>query len=152
MLLIKHLCSAAVGNNADLQSFQVAVKFIVCRILKAWCIVENIAHVFICPLILGLEDQKGTGRIGFWPFNGTVVPAHRAFISEATYRSKVGDANAKGAIFFFNDPETTGITHIQNSDATTKNDAWYSLDGRQLTGKPTQKGVYIHKGRKEVVR
>ena len=103
-------------------------------------------------LILGLENQKGTGRIGFWPFNGTVVPAHRAFISEATYRSKVGDANAKGAIFFFNDPETTGITHIQNSDATTKNDAWYSLDGRQLTGKPTQKGVYIHKGRKEVVR
>ena len=103
-------------------------------------------------LILGLENQKGTGRIGFWPFNGTVVPAHRAFISEATYRSKVGDANAKGAIFFFNDPETTGITHIQNSDATTKNDAWYSLDGRQLTGKPTQKGVYIHKERKEVVR
>ena len=103
-------------------------------------------------LILGLENQKGSGRIGFWPFNGTVVPAHRAFISEATYRSKVGDANAKGAIFFFNDPETTGITHIQNSDATTKNDAWYSLDGRQLTGKPTQKGVYIHKGRKEVVR
>ena len=103
-------------------------------------------------LILGLENQKGSGRIGFWPFNGTVVPAHRAFISEATYRSTVGDANAKGAIFFFNDPETTGITHIQNSDATTKNDAWYSLDGRQLTGKPTQKGVYIHKGRKEVVR
>lgn len=104
-------------------------------------------------LILGLENQKGTGRIGFWPFNGTVVPAHRAFISEATYRRVTGDANAKGATFFFNDPETTGITHIQNGDAATKtDDAWYSLDGRRLTGKPTQKGVYIHKGKKEVVR
>ncbi len=54
--------------------------------------------------------------------------------------------------------ETTGI-----SDATRLNDnvklindneagAWYSLDGRKLQGKPTTKGMYIHNGRKEVVK
>jgi hypothetical protein len=29
---------------------------------------------------------------------------------------------------------------------------WYSLDGRKLEGKPTVKGIYIHNGRKEVVK
>lgn len=103
-------------------------------------------------LTLGRESQLGTGMIGFWPFNGTVVPAHRAFISEATYRRVTGDANAKGATFFFSDEGTTGITHINSTDAGTTDDAWYSLDGRRLTHKPAQKGLYIHKGRKEVIR
>lgn len=28
---------------------------------------------------------------------------------------------------------------------------WYTIDGRKLAGKPTQKGVYINKGKKQVV-
>jgi hypothetical protein len=28
---------------------------------------------------------------------------------------------------------------------------WYSLDGRKLSGKPTQKGLYIHGGKKVVI-
>ena len=34
--------------------------------------------------------------------------------------------------------------------ATAK--GWYSLDGRKLPGKPTQRGIYIHNGRKEVLK
>ena len=30
--------------------------------------------------------------------------------------------------------------------------AWYTLDGRKLIGKPTQKGVYIVNGRKVVIK
>ena len=104
-------------------------------------------------LILGIESKKGTGMIGFWPFNGTTIPAHRCFISEATYRRVTGDSgSAKGVTFFFNDPETTGIKVIDNGQAKTGNDAWYTIDGKRLTVKPTQKGIYIHKGRKEVIR
>ena len=29
---------------------------------------------------------------------------------------------------------------------TDTDDAWYSLDGRKLPGKPTKKGIYIHNG------
>ena len=29
---------------------------------------------------------------------------------------------------------------------------WYSLDGRKLNNKPTKKGLYIHNGRKEVIK
>ena len=30
--------------------------------------------------------------------------------------------------------------------------AWYSLDGRQLNGQPTKKGLYIYKGKKVVIK
>jgi hypothetical protein len=30
--------------------------------------------------------------------------------------------------------------------------AWYTLDGRKLNGAPNQKGIYIHNGKKMVVR
>ena len=103
-------------------------------------------------LILGFESEIGTGVVGFWPYTGRYVPAHRCFIRETTYKNAAGSNSAKGGIFFFNDPETTGITHVNNNNVSTDDDAWYSLDGRRLSGKPAQKGVYIHKGRKEVIR
>ena len=103
-------------------------------------------------LTLGFESEIGTGVVGFWPYTERYVPAHRCFIRETTYKNATGSNSAKGGIFFFNDPETTGITHVNNNNVSTDDDAWYSLDGRRLSGKPAQKGVYIHKGRKEVIR
>ena len=103
-------------------------------------------------LSLGFESGKRTGVIGFWPFTGTKAAPHRCFIRETTYKNATGSNSAKGATFFFNDPETTGITHVNNNNVSTDDDAWYSLDGRRLSGKPSWKGVYIHKGRKEVIR
>ena len=46
---------------------------------------------------------------------------------------------------------TTGITSMEDVRGKMS-DAWYSLDGRKLQGKPTTKGMYIHNGRKEVVK
>jgi hypothetical protein len=34
----------------------------------------------------------------------------------------------------------------------SSSDAWYSLDGRKLDGKPTTKGLYIHEGNKVVIK
>jgi hypothetical protein len=31
-------------------------------------------------------------------------------------------------------------------------DVWYTLDGRRLMGQPTQRGIYINKGKKFIVR
>jgi hypothetical protein len=31
-------------------------------------------------------------------------------------------------------------------------DAWYTLDGRKLSGKPTQKGIYVNSGKKVLVK
>jgi len=42
-----------------------------------------------------------------------------------------------------------------NANPSTLNDqtsAWYTLDGRRLSGKPTQKGVYINNGNKVMMK
>lgn len=45
-------------------------------------------------------------------------------------------------------------TNIEATRATMKetDNVWYTLDGRRLTGVPCQKGLYIHQGKKFIVR
>ena len=52
--------------------------------------------------------------------------------------------------FFDGEDSADGIGTIDNGQLTTDN--WFDLDGRRLAGKPTQKGIYIHNGRKEAIR
>ena len=61
-------------------------------------------------------------------------------------------AMTRSIIYFGN--ETTGISEkgIVNSEKFAPTTGWYSLDGRKLSGEPTQKGVYIHNGRKVIVK
>ena len=51
-------------------------------------------------------------------------------------------------------PAPTGISELDmaTTESSAANDAWYTLDGRQLRSRPTKKGLYIHRGRKVVVR
>ena len=47
----------------------------------------------------------------------------------------------------------TGIDMAPRTNAVTNNEnSWYTLDGRQLNGKPTAKGIYIHNNVKAVVK
>ena len=47
-----------------------------------------------------------------------------------------------------------GNTGIENIEYTIKpqSDAWYTLDGRRLSSKPTKKGIYLQGGKKIVVK
>lgn len=48
---------------------------------------------------------------------------------------------------------TTGIQHpMDGSIAKTKDDVWYTIDGRRLSGKPNVKGFYIVGGKKIVIK
>ena len=46
------------------------------------------------------------------------------------------------------DGETTGI--VDNKRETITNNHWYDMQGRKLDGQPTQKGIYIYKGKKVI--
>ncbi|MBQ8064875.1 MAG: glycosyl hydrolase 53 family protein [Prevotella sp.] len=46
--------------------------------------------------------------------------------------------------------DDTGVDDIRVN--RQDNDSWYTLDGRQLTKQPATKGLYIHSGRKVVVK
>ena len=102
-------------------------------------------------LVLGREQVIGTGQVGFWYYTGGTLKAHRCYLPT----SILSTANtAKGAIFNFNDENasTTNITTLHDQHPTHYTQQWYTLSGVRLNGKPIQKGVYIHNGRKEVIR
>ena len=47
----------------------------------------------------------------------------------------------------------TGISRIvRDENREVQNAVWFSLDGRRLMGKPTQKGIYITNGKKVIIR
>ena len=45
-----------------------------------------------------------------------------------------------------------GTLDTRTGEATFDGDAWYTLDGRRLSGKPAAKGLYIKNGKKTVIK
>lgn len=80
----------------------------------------------------------------FWHATGKVnIKPFRAYLeSTQAVSSAIG--------LMVDDGETTGMLNVNVND--NANSSWYTLDGRLLNGRPTAKGIYIHNGRKEVVR
>lgn len=64
-----------------------------------------------------------------------------------------GDAvNAASFNLDFGNGETTGINSLTSEPSSNGEGTIYSLDGRRLSGKPAQKGVYIVNGKKMVIK
>ncbi len=80
----------------------------------------------------------------FWHATGKVnIKPFRAYLeSTKAVSSAIG--------LMVDDGETTGMLNVNVNANANRN--WYTLDGRLLNGRPTAKGIYIHNGRKEVVR
>ena len=71
----------------------------------------------------------------------------------------IGDANGVRAFSLnFGDEETTSIVEMRNEEGEMRNgndemkNAWYTLDGCRLNGKPTRPGMYIHNGIKVAIK
>ena len=62
-----------------------------------------------------------------------------------------GAALARSLTMVFDD-EATGIKTTDFTDYSDSEDAWYTLDGRRLQGKPTKSGVYVNNGKKIVIK
>ena len=85
----------------------------------------------------------------FRPISSTYnLKANRAYLQIPTSMvSSSAGANSVGIEF------EEGVTGIDNSLSDMDTDAhWFTLDGRKLNGKPTQKGIYVVNGRKVVVK
>ena len=66
--------------------------------------------------------------------------------------STAGAKSISNIVLNFGDGVATGVTNTNFTDDTDKADVWYSLDGRHLSSKPTQKGIFIYKGNKIVIK
>ena len=76
----------------------------------------------------------------------------RAYFSVPYIKNNAG-AKARAFALSFDGEETTGISLTPGpSPKGEGSDYWYTIDGRKLSGKPSQRGMYINKGKKIVVK
>lgn len=110
----------------------------------------------------------GTANTLYYPVSGAYIGALRAFFQlkgiEAGDLPDPNDPNlARRFVLNFGEGDhTTGIIEVEEDYKTPahgsgianslERDAWYSVDGRQLVGKPTAKGIYINNGKKVVIK
>ena len=97
-------------------------------------------------LLMGSENTL------YYPTAGAGIGAQRAYF-------KIGSDGALLARRLtafnidFGDDETTGIISVHDSGFMVNgSDAWFTLDGRRLSAKPSVKGVYVNNGRKVVIK
>ncbi len=101
-------------------------------------------------LFLGMNNTL------YWPKEGAHIGAFRAYF-ELGNGITVGEEASTVRSFnlgFGEGSDETGIDSMHNSECLMLNeaDAWYSLDGRKLDGKPSAKGMYIKNGKKAVIK
>ena len=85
------------------------------------------------------------GTVGFYKFVGAALNPNKAHL-EIT-------APAQSAPAFLGFEEnTTAINEHELHESHELSGAWYSLDGRKLSGKPSVKGIYVRNGRKFIIK
>jgi len=90
----------------------------------------------------------------YYPKKAMTIGTHRAYfqLSEGITAGEPASL-VRAFVLNFGDDEATGIISVHDSGFMVNgSDAWYTLDGRRLDGQPTAKGLYIHGGRKVIVK
>ena len=97
------------------------------------------------------EDQSilflGAKNTLYYPQKGATINAFRAYFQLAGSAAEVREFRLN-----FGDEDATRIGSITMNREPLTNNAWFTLDGRRLQAQPTKKGLYIHGGRKVLVR
>ena len=118
----------------------------------------------IHPVELPVNDKSnlflGAANTLYWP-NGSNAEPTDDYYHLGAYHAyfHIGDASnpnpapVRAFVLNFGDGDhETGIINVSADLKNIKADGWYSLDGRKLNGKPTQRGIYINNGRKVVIK
>ncbi len=103
------------------------------------------------PMSWNTEDRSilfvGADNNLHWPQAGASLGAFRAYFELAD-----GQHAREFVLNFGSGSEETSISPAEIKEIAESADAWYSLDGRKLNGKPTKKGLYIVNGKKIVIK
>lgn len=92
-------------------------------------------------LYLGAENTL------YYPESSVEIGPFRAY-----FIAREASAGIKSIVLNF-DEETTSIKTISESSDHSKNsNSYFTLDGRRLTTQPTSAGIYIHNGRKVLIK
>lgn len=94
----------------------------------------------------------GSYGYNWYAATGNTLAVGEAYLTLPT-RSVGNNANARAFnwVFVDEDPIPTGIEDLITPD-TVDDDAWYTLNGVRLAGKPTARGIYVNRGKKQVIK
>jgi len=75
-------------------------------------------------------------------------------VALAPYRAYLTVPQSSIKAFYFNLGDEDGIWNIDNAQCAMdhENSTWFDLNGRQLSGRPSVKGVYVNQGKKVLVK
>ena len=102
----------------------------------------------------------GRGTNLYWPSTTKSINAFRAYFQLNGITAGEPNSNVRAFSLHFGDQDgnTTGIIEAEANSLFesvalhSSLSGWYDLSGRKLNAKPTQKGVYIYKGKKQVIK
>ena len=107
------------------------------------------------PVSVVADDKSilflGDNNTLYYSTENRNIRSCRAYFS-VPYINQTPGAKARAFVLNFDDEEATGILEISADSKEKKDDAWYSLAGVRLSGKPTQRGIYINNGNKVVIQ
>ena len=91
----------------------------------------------------------GTGNTLYWPQpkegQNPYLNAFRAYFDLGTSQAREFVLNFDG------ENEVNGVKEVKGVNGV-KDDSWYTLNGVKLSGKPTKAGLYIHNGKKVIIK
>lgn len=90
---------------------------------------------------------SGKVTLGFFKPTGSNLPANSAYLHT---RYNV-TTDAQGFAIFFDDDTTTAIDAVETAATADDNAPYYSLQGVRYAGKPAA-GIYIHNGKKVIIK
>ena len=132
-----------------------------------YCHINQIKNEKMTALITALPDLSDNEAKGMMRTEGTNPRKGALYALDFTADDEqnvctaehVAAANAKGWTVYckttngwqeYTGEVPTGIGTTLNDNGKMTNDNYYSIDGVKLSGEPTKKGLYIHKGKKVV--
>ena len=89
----------------------------------------------------------GSGNKIYYPQIGASIGALRAYFT----LDGITAGNPANSIKMFFGDEQTGVTTPLAPWRGVGGEAWYTIDGRRLSGKPTQRGIYVNNGQKIII-
>ena len=97
---------------------------------------------------------NGSQGINWYPLDpaDNTIGANKAYLQLTASEDDAISTGARGLGMIFDDGTSTAINLISNGAQNNENGMWYTLQGLRLDKKPTTKGVYIHNGKKVVIK
>lgn len=120
------------GADVDLES----------NLLKGTCL--PMAYDPNTMYVLGRDNA---GVVGFRTYTGTTVTANKAYLEMSGAGVKTNFMR-----FNFEDDDTPTAIILSEKEKMESDSAWYTVTGLRLSGTPKSKGIYIHNGKKIMIK